>query len=100
MYGWKFFIFEVFENFIWTYWSVKFSWEDFCNVLLVFLDEKQLLKSSKGGIFIGNFSFASPKTSQKGPIGTTQDHKNYFFDMSGYENPVIEEKKRILNYLK
>ena len=31
-----------------------------------------------------------PKGPQ-GPIGNPQDHKNYFFELPGYENPVIEK---------
>ena len=33
----------------------------------------------------------------KGPIETPQDHENNFFELPGYENPMLE--KKILNYL-
>ena len=33
-----------------------------------------------------------PKMSQKGPIGTPQDDKNYFFELPGYGNPMLGKR--------
>ena len=28
-------------------------------------------------------------------MGTTQDYENYFFEISGYENPMVEKNKQV-----
>ena len=29
-------------------------------------------------------------------MGTTQDYENYFFEISGYENPMVEKTNRFI----
>ena len=40
-----------------------------------------------------------PKGPQ-GPIETSQDHENNFFELPGYENPMLEKKFRIISHRK
>ena len=61
--------------------------------------EKQILKSWENFDFYGKLfkkSFFEHENGSKGPkspIGTAQDHKNYFFELPEYENPI--DGKRI-----
>ena len=46
------------------------------------------------GNLLQNSSF-SPENEPKGPlgpIGTPHDDKNYFFELPGYENPMVEKR--------
>ena len=39
-----------------------------------------------------HFSPQNEPKGPQGPIETPQDHENYFFELPGYENPMLEKK--------